>query len=1200
MQGERNALTQKAFPALQRLFRERGVELLPVDLRWGVTETDMAVGVCLHEVNRCRPWFIGILGQRYGTQLTALQVTPALQEVFPVLREAADLSLTELEILHGVLSCPGQVPQALFFERDPAWLDTLSPAQRADFEEQSQEARSRLRDLKTRIRGLAPLRRYATPQDIATEVQTALEAALDARFPAAAAPDAFNLTHRLHAAYARDRLGALVDGKHHLERLDQWMGEPGAPPLLVTGASGCGKSALIAHWLQAWHARNPRDILFAHYLGASPDSADPQLLMRRLWEHLDRAIGETVAVPAGEVGLMDLAVGLARRLATAASSIEPTGLRIVIALDGLDKLSSEPNLRWLLQGAGPNVKLLASSLPGEAQETALGRGWGTLEITPLHEAGRRELICSTLRLWGRNLSSARLERILGGPLSGLPLFLKTVLDELRVSATDNELDERLDDYLGAADMPGLFTRVLARLEKECGELVRTALSLIWASRAGLEEAEIIGLTGATPLSWATLRNGLGDSLRDQGGRMAFGHDFLRSGVASRYLSTQEAQRDVHRALAGRFAARESDPRQAEELPYQLSHAQDWDGLKALLLDMDRFMLLRARGNSELLGHWLPLKAQGHDVEALLCDAFNRRAAEPEQWTAADAELAFEIAGFLRHAGAAGERLLHLDDRRTQACARLVGLNHPDTLTSMAEVARTLAARGDHEGAQQIRAHVLEARTRVLGADHPDTLTIMGALAITLVDRGDLPGARELEERALAARTRQLGPEHPDTLVALGNLARSLFDRGDLAGAQQLEERVLEARIRMLGPEHHDTLSSTGNLATTLHARGDLVHAQELEERILEARTRLLGPEHPVTLTNMSNLANTLSDLGQFERVQALDERVLDARRRLLGPAHPDTLVSMSNLARDLALRADHRGARDLQERVLAQHTRLFGPEHPATLTTMNNLATSLVNLDDLGGARSLQERVVETHTRLLGPEHPATLTSLGNLAAILFRSGDAGRALALEAQVLEAQTRLLGPEHPGTLITMSKLASGLADRGDLEQALKLGLRLLDGRTGQLGPAHPDTLDSMSLLARIHYLNGDLHEAQDLLERLRASKTRQFGPEHPTTITTTAFLALVLADRREYRRAQELQQRLVEANMRLLGLDHDDTLISMVHLARSLHRLDDLDGAQKLLEQVVEAGTRRTGQEESFLAAAAERLAAIKAERGSRT
>ena len=70
MQAERDELVKRIFPQLRRLCEERGVAWSEVDLRWGVTDEQAAEGavlpICLAEIERTRPYFIGLLGQRYG------------------------------------------------------------------------------------------------------------------------------------------------------------------------------------------------------------------------------------------------------------------------------------------------------------------------------------------------------------------------------------------------------------------------------------------------------------------------------------------------------------------------------------------------------------------------------------------------------------------------------------------------------------------------------------------------------------------------------------------------------------------------------------------------------------------------------------------------------------------------------------------------------------------------------------------------------------------------------------------------------------------------------------------------------------------------------------------------------------------------------------------------------------------------------
>ena len=70
LQEEREHLVKKIFPEIRALCRERGITFTEVDLRWGLTDEDVVLGqvirTCLEEIDRCRPYFIEIVGERYG------------------------------------------------------------------------------------------------------------------------------------------------------------------------------------------------------------------------------------------------------------------------------------------------------------------------------------------------------------------------------------------------------------------------------------------------------------------------------------------------------------------------------------------------------------------------------------------------------------------------------------------------------------------------------------------------------------------------------------------------------------------------------------------------------------------------------------------------------------------------------------------------------------------------------------------------------------------------------------------------------------------------------------------------------------------------------------------------------------------------------------------------------------------------------
>ena len=205
-------------------------------------------------------------------------------------------------------------------------------------------------------------------------------------------------------------------------------------------------------------------------------------------------------------------------------------------------------------------------------------------------------------------------------------------------------------------------------------------------------------------------------------------------------------------------------------------------------------------------------------------------------------------------------------------------------------------QGDFAAARPLYERALAIREKTLGPEHPDTATSLNNLAGLLSDQGDLAAARPLYERALAIREKVLGPEHPDTATSLNNLAGLLSDQGDLAGARPLFERALAIREKALGPEHPDTATSLNNLADLLRDQGDFAGARPLYERALAIREKMLGPEHPNTATSLNNLASLLRNQGDFAGARPLYERALAIREKMLGPEHPDTATSLNNLA----------------------------------------------------------------------------------------------------------------------------------------------------------------------------------------------------------------------------------------------------------------------------------------------------------------
>ena len=286
-----------------------------------------------------------------------------------------------------------------------------------------------------------------------------------------------------------------------------------------------------------------------------------------------------------------------------------------------------------------------------------------------------------------------------------------------------------------------------------------------------------------------------------------------------------------------------------------------------------------------------------------------------------------------------------------------------------------------EDSIELYEQVLAEYERVLGADHPDTLTVRNNLAGAYKSAGRLAEAVELFERVLADRVRVLGPDHPDTLAARNNLAGAYYSVGRFGEAIELLGRVLAERERVLGPDHPDTLTTRNNLAFAYHSAGRFDEAIELYERVLADQERVLGPDHPDTLTVRNNLAFAYHSAGRFGEAIELFERVLADQERVLGPDHPGTLTTRNSLAGAYEDVGRFGEAIELFERVLADQERVLGPDHPDTLNARDNLALAYDAVGRLAEAINVWEELLPDCRRLLGPEHPLTKLVQKNLEA---------------------------------------------------------------------------------------------------------------------------------------------------------------------------------------------------------------------------
>jgi serine/threonine protein kinase len=246
------------------------------------------------------------------------------------------------------------------------------------------------------------------------------------------------------------------------------------------------------------------------------------------------------------------------------------------------------------------------------------------------------------------------------------------------------------------------------------------------------------------------------------------------------------------------------------------------------------------------------------------------------------------------------------------------------------------------------------RQEALGPDHPDTLTSMNNLALAYLHAGRLDKAVPLFEQVLAKQKEKLGPEHPATLLTMNNLAGAYKDAGRLDQAVPLHQQALEGRRSTLGPDHPDTLQSMNNLAGAYQDAGRLDKAVPLFEQVLAKSKEKPGPDHPHTLITMNNLATAYQAAGRLDKAVPLFEQALAKLTEKLGSEHPNTLTALNNLG-DTYLAAKQPGKavpllRSLLDR---QKKQLVGADNPRLAGVQADVASEFLKAGQAADAEPI-------------------------------------------------------------------------------------------------------------------------------------------------------------------------------------------------------------------------------------------------------
>ena len=160
-----------------------------------------------------------------------------------------------------------------------------------------------------------------------------------------------------------------------------------------------------------------------------------------------------------------------------------------------------------------------------------------------------------------------------------------------------------------------------------------------------------------------------------------------------------------------------------------------------------------------------------------------------------------------------------------ACKVKLGSDHPDTLSSVGNLASTYWNQGRWDKAEKLEVDVMNAFKAKLGLDHPHTLTSMGNLASTYWNQGRWDEAEKLEVDVMNAFKAKLGSDHPHTLISMGNLAFTYWSQKRLDEAYSLLSHTGKIIQQVRGPQHRTVLHYAQQCDKLLKERQACKHSE---------------------------------------------------------------------------------------------------------------------------------------------------------------------------------------------------------------------------------------------------------------------------------------------------------------------------------------------------------------------------------------
>ncbi len=539
MHAERDLLHNEVVPALMERFSRYHIRLDMVDLRWGVDTPDdrseqentfKILQVCFDEIDRSYPFFLGLIGERYGWIPNAQVIENAvLGYEFEWRGQNKDSSMTELEMQYALQRFTDE-DHCLFFLRNGLSPEDMDdPHIRSVYFPEDPVQKERCDRLKCFLRQERPkdVFEYTCSWDRERNTVVGLEGLRNTLIAELGriieqdlgqehdrtVHDPFGEQVALQQAVLQDLQQNVYGREAELGHLWHFVTDPSVQKkeMAVVAPSGLGKSSLMAAFCQRLSEQGIRTIPF--FAGINEQSQRFSFLAEYCYGSLN---------PEKRAALSAMDYGeLKKQLLSELTDAVQKGPVVILvdALDQFDPCRQLDELDWIHDQIIPKgVKVIYSCLPDleyvfrhrsadiyrlEALELSAVR----MAATGIARSMHKELSEQTLSLLEQKTSSDQ------RPACCVPIYLVSLLELLcsfdfddftRIAEQESNSNltpaQAIQSYIAqtirsvGGELSDLLSALTAKGAGQLGRKFHMITALMTESPYGITEAEITGIT----------------------------------------------------------------------------------------------------------------------------------------------------------------------------------------------------------------------------------------------------------------------------------------------------------------------------------------------------------------------------------------------------------------------------------------------------------------------------------------------------------------------------------------------------------------------------------------------------------------------------------------------------------------------------------------------------------------------------------